>query len=233
MTFNSSGMNSGVSFIKKIAVSMALILVCVAETGAQEQVEKLPELNRDRVRLIENASFCSSGTGAQGIVFTVEDEAVHSIKTDDYYLPHTDLFDSPFFRIGCTFKKIVIDYSYFESSFRFQEVVVYKEKDYNLIEFQNHNLFIGYSFTIIAHYLYFDLGAGYSHTQYTLDYTADGSLRGSDEEDLSSTNPFIRSSFKFFITDYLYLHWSNQQSPKQTNGTYFSNQLGLSFLVRL
>ncbi len=233
MTFNSSGMTVYLRLITKILFWFVWILTCVSGLSAQEQIEKLPELNKDRVRLIENASYCSAGTGAQGIVFTVEDEVVHSNKTENSYYPHTDLFDSPFFRIGCTINKVVIDYSYFESSYRFSEDVLYKTIEYNIIEFQNHNLAIGYSFTLITHYLYLDVGAGYSHTQYTLDYTSDGNLRGSGEEDLTSTNPFIRGNLKLFVTDYLYLHWSNQQSPQQTNGTYFSNQLGLNFLVRL
>ncbi len=208
-------------------------IFCTISLFAQEEPIQLPSVNLNRVQIIENKSYCSAGTGTQNITFTVDEKIAYSNRTEDYHLPSTDFYDSPYFRIGCNLKKIVIDYSYFESSFRFQEPTDYDGLEYNVVQFKNHNLFIGYSLSLVAHYFYLDLGVGYSHTQYKLDFIADGSLRGSDELDLHSSSPFGRLNLKLFITDYLYLHWLNQQALKQKNGVFYSNQLGISFLVRL
>lgn len=199
---------------------------------AQDLIEKLPSLSSSRVQIIENQPFCSVGLGTQHTSFLIEGERVYSRKLNSAYEPGFDILNSPFIRVDCSINKIVGGYSFYESSILFDRDITYKDTAYNVADFKNNNLYIGYSFTLIAHILYVDTGLGYSQTQYRLDYVSNGSLRGNPET-LDGSGSFGFLNLKWFINDFLYLHWLNQQAFQESNAVVYANQLGFNFLVRL
>lgn len=215
-----------------IFIFLILAITVTSSVMSQEHIEKLPALSSNRVQIIENQSFCSVGLGTQNTSFYIDNEQVYSEELSSAYEPGFDISDSPFIRLDCSINKIVGGYSFYESSIRFHRDVSYKDKEYNVADFKNNNFYLGYSFTLITHFLYIDIGLGYSQTQYSLDYVSSGSLRGSPET-VDGSGSFGYFNLKWFINDFLYLHWLNQQALQESNAVVYANQLGFSFLVRL
>jgi hypothetical protein len=216
-----------------VLASFIGLLMVTVKASAQQTVQPLPTLNPAEVKIIEGASTCSIGFGTQTVAFRIENQVVYSEKVSSPFLPSIDFIQSPYLRLGCTLKQIVIDYSFYENSIKFNESIDYKGAEYNVIQFKTNSLFAGYSFSLVPHTLYLEIGVGYAQTQYTMDFEDNGTLRIGGSVSESNTGTFYRINLSLFVSAHIYFQWLNQQAFDKTNIITYSNQLGINYLVRL
>jgi len=212
-------------------ISVSLFLFAF-NTEAQQTIEPLPSLNPSDVHIIEGASFCSAGLSTQTLLFNIEENLVFSDDITSPYLPSFDFYNSPALNLGCNFSDIVFDFSYYENSIKFNKLITYKDTDYNLLEFKLNQISVGYSFSLIPHLLYLDLGLGYSQIQFTLDFVSEGSVRN-DAIHIDDSGSYYQVNFNLFLSAHIFVNWLNQQSFDSSGTVFYSNQLGLNFLVKL
>ncbi len=201
---------------------------------SQEAISILPSLRPTEAQIIEGESYCSTGFGSQTIGFRFNDESYQSERISEVYAPSLYIYDSPFLRIGCQIDGIILDYSFYEDSARFDETLEYEGEDYNSVEFRWDNFRIGYMFTVIPHSLHLDLGLGYAHMQYKLGYYDDNSsTSASNTSELTHSGMSAYFDIRYFLSVFVYVNWLNQQSFNETMPISYTNQLGLNFLVKL
>ncbi len=196
-------------------------------------LEPVPVLHHERIRLIEDQSYCYAGYGTQNISFNIEGSEAYSEDISNPYVPAVKPLLNTFLKLGCVFNKIFVEFYFIDDSMMFDDDVEYDGKVYNSIKYHYDSLSVGYSFTLIPHLLYADLGLGYAQVQYEL-----GNYGNSDTDDDFSSDTLNNSDFvyhlalKYFFNHYLFAHWQNQKSVSNTATVSFSNQIGLNFLVR-
>ena len=110
--------------------------------------------------------------------------------------------------------------------------MVLDNKFYNSIKFQTHSISIGYSFSIVPHLLYIDLGTVYSSTNYILGRYNSNLGADSESEPINADAIMLETSVNLYLTHYLFLNWLHQQSLDDTYVISYVNNLGISFLAR-
>ena len=119
-----------------------------------------------------------------------------------------------------------------EMSATFETAVSVDNKFYNSIKFQTHSISIGYSFSIVPHLLYIDLGTVYSSTNYILGRYNSNLGADSESEPINADAIMLETSVNLYLTHYLFLNWLHQQSLDDTYVISYVNNLGISFLAR-
>ncbi len=218
---------------KILLIAIALISYFDLYAAYDNTLEPVPTLDYNRLRLIENLSYCHVGYGTQNISFNIEDSFVYSEDASNPYTPAVKPLSNTFLKLGCVFDKIFIDFFLVDDSMKFNETVEYDGKVYNSIKYHYDSLSVGYSFTLIPHLLYADLGLAYSQMQYNLgNYGNSNTNDDFSSETLHNSDFIYHLALKYFFNHYLFAHWQNQKTVDNTSVVYFSNQIGLNFLVR-
>lgn len=233
---NPSGKRRTVGKIGTLPVLLASLIGLLMVTGkvfGQQMLQPLPVLNPAEVKLVEGVSFCSVGFGTQTVAFQIENQTVYSEKVSSPFLPSFDFFQPPYLRLGCNLKNIVIDFSFYENSLKFNQSIQYRGTEYNVIQFKTNSLAVGYSFSLVPHSLYLDVGVGYIQTQYSMDFENNGALRKDDSIAESDAGTFYRLNLSLFVSAHIYFQWLNQQAFDTTTTVTYTNQLGINYLVRL
>jgi hypothetical protein len=224
-----------INTVTKILLGMVCVLVIPGTlVFSQDSMQPLSVFNNDKVRVIEGASYCSAGFGTQSIEFKFEGDSYQSEEVSEIHAPGVNILNSPFLRIGCSLQNIIIDYSFYEDSVRFDETLVYEGTTYNSIEFRVNTIRLGYAFSLVPHRLHLDMGLGYSQFQYKLGYYDDDtSTDYYKSEQLNESGLNYSVDLKLFLSVYIYLNWLNQRSASDNMPVSYTNQLGLNFLVKL
>lgn len=221
------------SGIQITALLLFLVSCCLFVTpSVAEDLQPLPVVNSANIRLVEGTGFCFASYGTQSNIFAIGSEQFSSAAVSDPLLPSFQPHKTTFIKMGCFTNQIYLSYSLIDDSAKLEKEVIVDSNPYNSIQFETHALSVGYSFSLIPHQLYLDLGVSYSRTDYILGlYQSD--LGANAESERTSADAFsLSTSINFYVTQFLFLNWQHQRSIDDTYVILYSNQLGLNFLAR-
>jgi len=212
------------------------ILSVIITTGSLvaqgAELQPMPVVSSKKIRLVEGTSFCYGGYGTQSTIFNIGSEHIRPESTPNPYAPSLRPYLTTFIKAGCFMDQIFAEFLVIEDAAKFEAAVFIDNEPYNSIKFQIHSLSVGYSFSIVPHFLYIDLGAGYSRTNFVLGLY--NSNLGADAQGESTNNDayFLSTAVNLYATHYLQLSWQHQRSFADDYVILYANQLGINFLAR-
>jgi len=219
-----------------ILIAILIWLIVPIQSWAADIVDKpftkLPEVSSQKIRLGEGAPYCYAGYGTQQFMLTIEGQAVQSDKVSNPYLPSFDPISATFLIFGCKSDMLFVDFSTLDTSMRLDREIIHDGDTVNTIRLQYRVLTAGYTFSVMPHRLYLDLGMGYAIADYHLGRYGSQYNTEYETDDFSTGNLLIRTSVRVIINHYVMLHWQHEKSIDQTSVVDYSNRLGLNFLAR-
>lgn len=197
-----------------------------------QPLRAIQEPTMDQLRLVESFSYCYARQGTQKTSFQVEGTRIRSQGDSNSYVPTFQPAKNSYIGFGCVLQKVVIDFYLIDDSFRFDQEKKIDSVIYNSVDFHQDALTLAYSFRLVPHRLYFDLGGAYAITEYNLgrygsEYTSEIL---SDRYKVQTW--LIHGEMKVFLTHFFYLGWRMQQSLNSTSFLRSTNQLGINMITR-
>lgn len=218
----------------RFLIMLFAVFICSQPVPAlgRDTAGPLPGVDENAIRVVEGQSFCSAGYGVQNTLFSIEGKDVNSRDNSQPYLPDLDLSRSPYLRIDCVFRGLFISYSFIDQSTALNETVESGDVEIDAIDFRYDVLLLGYIFGIIPHRLYVEPGIGYSNLQYTLNYSSKDASGADQSETAVTSGAVVHLSFRYYLSAFLSVNWSNQVSLNPESVVSYINQTGLNFSVR-
>lgn len=218
----------------RFLIILFAVFICLPPSSAlsRDPVGPLPAVDENSLRVIEGQSFCSAGYGVQKVLFSIEGNDVYSREDSQPYLPGSDLTQSPYLRIDCVFKGLFVSYSFIDQFTVLNDTVKQDDVGIDAVDFRYDVLLLGYIFGIIPHRLYVEPGIGYSNLQYTLGYSSGGAAGADKSETAVEGGAVVHLSFRYYLSAFVSVNWSNQMALNPESVVSYLNQLGLNFMVR-
>jgi len=185
------------------------------------------------LQIVEGVNLCYGGMGSQQTTLRLSSKDVTDKNSDNAYLPEVQLESNLFLQFGCKYDRLIFDYTLADDSFRFSESVDVDGESYNSVQLHQETITVGYAFTIVPHYLYFDTGLGYYQLIYTLGFFEGNSSTDKTAIEKRNSGYLWYGSAKYFMTSFLFFQWRYQQTFDQDNLVSSNSQLGINFYIRL
>ncbi|MCP4752054.1 MAG: hypothetical protein GY866_14255 [Proteobacteria bacterium] len=221
------------TLITIVAVFNLTLGICIPDLPAapsEDVLQPLPVMVRDKIQLIEGIPYCYAGYGNQQTVFNIQGRDMFSEAVSNPYLPPFEPLLTTFLKAGCVMDKIFVDFYLIDDAVKFADTIQSDGKSYNGITFQYDVLSVGYSFTLVPHFLYLDMGIGYFQINYNLGFYGGSSDNAS--ETFNHDDWLLDVALKYVFSHYVFLHWQHQKAVRKESVLDYTNQLGINFLVR-
>lgn len=192
----------------------------------------LSDIKKENIRLIEGNDYCYAGYGTQNTLFSLDSGSTHSNGVSTPYLPSFQPILTTYLKLGCVINQLFFNYYLINNADKFNQTVTHEGNDYNSIQFNQDVLSIGYSFSIIPHSLYIDLGVGYSQFTYKLGLYNSPTATDNESNSFSEFNYVFHGEVKYFFSNFFFIQWQHQKSIGSGYVVSYSNQLGINFLSR-
>ncbi|MDH5559354.1 MAG: hypothetical protein OEY59_00700 [Deltaproteobacteria bacterium] len=199
---------------------------------AQEYQKPLETFSTDKIQIIEGISYCHGGYGYQKTAIRINGEYYHKDSNISPYIPTIQPLYITFLSFGCSFNPFFVDYYIIDDSLKLPKIVNVNGIDYNSIEFQVSSLSTGYTFSLIPHYLYLDIGVSYMQYNYKFGMYGDNRYQEYESQDVNVRNYYSLGSLKWFINPFIYIKWQNQLSMYQDNLINSTNQVGINLFSK-
>lgn len=214
-----------------ILSAFLLMLPFARQIYAQKSISPIRDVDQSNVQIVDNTFFCFAGYGTKQFVFSINGEKIKDDHVESFIIPSTDLSQSPYTNIGCSFDEVYLRYSYHDYSLKLEKTVDYKGGEYNLITYSHNSVSVGYKLPLISHLLFLGAGIGYEQTQYSLGFYSKGN--NSESEEMIDSSATVALTLEVYFSSFVFVEWSLSKSFSNDTIIDQSNQLGLSFYIKL